>query len=146
MVLQRMHRFLMLWLLVAVQVMAPFIHAHAGAVHGDHVQLMHVHALMQSAATDEVAADAGHGVEIAVAQVNSSAAADPEQQEAAVCELIQKQENELRRLQSAQFLDSCSSLSVNPVTLATSASPFITAIARGRFTTTLTYLLPSLDW
>lgn len=63
-----MHRFLMLGLLVAVQVMAPFIHAHAGVVHGGHVQFLHVHGLMQGAAVDESATCPAHGAEIAVAQ------------------------------------------------------------------------------
>lgn len=63
----------MLWLVIALQAMAPFIHAHAGAVqsgsgYAGHGGFLHVH---QKAPADvpyhAIAADE-HGAEIAVAQ------------------------------------------------------------------------------
>ena len=61
----------MLWLLVALQVMAPFIHAHAGAVQLDHAGFLHAH---QGAHSDAVyhASEVGeHGAEVGVAQAMS---------------------------------------------------------------------------
>ncbi|HWR76547.1 MAG TPA: hypothetical protein VN283_04980 [Thiobacillus sp.] len=59
---------LTLWFVIALQVMNPFIHAHAGAVQLDHANLSHVH---QGAHSDDawhvIAADE-HGAEVAVAQ------------------------------------------------------------------------------
>jgi len=64
---------LMLWFVIALQAMAPFIHAHAGAVqpgsgYAGHGGFLHVH---QKAPADvpyhAIAADE-HGAEIAVAQ------------------------------------------------------------------------------
>jgi len=57
----------MLWFFVALQTMAPFIHAHAGAVQLNHAGFLHVH---QGAHGDDawhVATDE-HGAEVEVAQ------------------------------------------------------------------------------
>ena len=64
----RLHRFLMLWFLVALQATTPFIHAHAGAVQLNHASFLHVHqgahgdAAYHTLATDE------HGAQVDVAQ------------------------------------------------------------------------------
>lgn len=64
---QRSFRYLMLWLFIALQAMAPFIHAHAGAVRLDHTGFMHLHqGSAGDAAWHAVASDA-HGTEVAVA-------------------------------------------------------------------------------
>ena len=64
----RLKRFLMLWFLVALPAMAPFIHAHAGAVQFNHASFLHVHqGVHTDAAYHTLAADA-HGAEIDVAQ------------------------------------------------------------------------------
>lgn len=57
----------MLWLFIALQAMAPFIHAHAGTVRLDHTGFMHLHqGSAGDAAWHAVASDA-HGTEVAVA-------------------------------------------------------------------------------
>lgn len=57
----------MLWFFVALQTMAPFIHAHAGAVQLNHAGFLHVHQGVHSDAAWHVAADE-HGAEVEVAQ------------------------------------------------------------------------------
>lgn len=63
-----MHRFLMLWFFIALQAVAPFIHAHAGAVHLHHAGFLHLHeaAAPGEAAWHAMVAD-DHGTEVAVA-------------------------------------------------------------------------------
>lgn len=58
----------MLWFFVALQALAPFIHAHAGAVHLHHAGFLHLHetAAHGEAAWHVMAAD-DHGTEVAVA-------------------------------------------------------------------------------
>ena len=57
----------MLWFFVALQTMAPFIHAHAGAVQLNHAGFLHVHQGVHGDAAWHVAADE-HGAEVEVAQ------------------------------------------------------------------------------
>ena len=59
-------RFLMLGFFVALQTMAPFIHAHAGAVHLTHAGFLHVHQGVHGDAAWHVAADE-YGAEVEVA-------------------------------------------------------------------------------
>lgn len=61
-------RFLMLWFFVALQTMAPFIHAHAGAVQLNHAGFLHLHQGVHSDAAWHVTAADEHGVEVEVAQ------------------------------------------------------------------------------
>lgn len=68
----RILRLLMLWLFVALQAMAPFIHAHAhahaGEVRADHSGFLHLHqGVHVDAAWHAMAADE-HGAEIAMEQ------------------------------------------------------------------------------
>ncbi|MBI1285020.1 MAG: hypothetical protein GC183_11865 [Thiobacillus sp.] len=58
----------MLWLFVALQAMAPFIHAHAGAVRVDHGGFLHLHQGMQDDVTYQAMAADDHGAEVAVEQ------------------------------------------------------------------------------
>ena len=39
----RFHRLLMLWLVIALQALTPFVHAHAGTVQLNHTGWLHVH-------------------------------------------------------------------------------------------------------
>jgi len=64
----RFLRFLMLWLFVALQAMAPFIHAHAGAVRVDHGGFMHLHQGMHGDVAYHAMAADEHGAEVAVEQ------------------------------------------------------------------------------
>lgn len=58
----------MLWFVIALQAMAPFIHAHAGAVQLDHAGFLHGHpGVHGDAAWHAMAADE-HGMETEVAQ------------------------------------------------------------------------------
>ncbi|MDP3420877.1 MAG: hypothetical protein Q8S10_08135 [Thiobacillus sp.] len=61
-------RFLMLWFFVALQTMAPFIHAHAGAVQLNHSGFLHVHQGVHGDAAWHVVAGDEHGAEVEVAQ------------------------------------------------------------------------------
>jgi len=61
-------RFLMLGFFVALQTMAPFIHAHAGAVQLNHAGFLHVHQGAHSDAAWHVVAGDEHGAEVEVAQ------------------------------------------------------------------------------
>lgn len=62
------YRYLMLGFFVALQTMAPFIHAHAGAVQLSHAGFLHVHQGVHSDATWHVMAADEHGVQVEVAQ------------------------------------------------------------------------------
>jgi hypothetical protein len=58
----------MLWFFVALQAMAPFIHAHAGAVQLNHAGFLHVHEGVHGDAAYHAMATAEHGEEVGVAQ------------------------------------------------------------------------------
>ncbi len=58
----------MLWFFVALQTMAPFIHAHAGAVQLNHAGFLHVHQGAHGDAAWHVVAADEHGAEVEVAQ------------------------------------------------------------------------------
>lgn len=58
----------MLWLFLALQTMAPFIHAHAGAAHLHHAGFLHAHQGVHSDATWHVMAGVEHGTEVEVGQ------------------------------------------------------------------------------
>lgn len=64
----RLHRFLMLWFLVALQATTPFIHAHAGAVQLNHASILHVHQGVHSDAAYHTLAADEHGAQVDVAQ------------------------------------------------------------------------------
>jgi hypothetical protein len=57
----------MLWFVIALQAMTPFIHAHAGAVQLNHSGLLHAHGVHGDAAYHAVV-NGEHGAEVAVAQ------------------------------------------------------------------------------
>jgi hypothetical protein len=58
----------MLWFFVALQTMAPFVHAHAGAVQLTHPGFLHVHQGVQTDAAWHVTAADAHGAQTEVAQ------------------------------------------------------------------------------
>ena len=58
----------MLWFFVALQTMAPFIHAHAGAMHLSHSGFLHVHQGVHGDTAWHVMAADEHGAEVEVAQ------------------------------------------------------------------------------
>lgn len=58
----------MLWLLVALEVMTPFIHAHAGAVQLKHASFMHLNQGAHGDAVYHALAADEHGASIDVAQ------------------------------------------------------------------------------
>lgn len=58
----------MFWLVIALQAMTPFVHAHAGAVQLSHAGVLHVNPSVHSDAAYHVVAADGHGAEIEVAQ------------------------------------------------------------------------------
>ena len=58
----------MLWFFVALQTMAPFIHAHAGAVQLKHAGFLHVHQGAHTDASWHVMTADEHGAEVEVAQ------------------------------------------------------------------------------
>ena len=66
-----MTRYLMLWIVIVLQTMTPFIHAHAGSVQISHASLNHAHAHAHAGAHVESAyhplAASEHGAEIEVA-------------------------------------------------------------------------------
>lgn len=64
----RLHRFLMLWFLVALQATTPFIHAHAGAVQLNHANFLHVHQGVHGDAAYHTLAADEHGAQVDVAQ------------------------------------------------------------------------------
>ena len=64
----RLHRFLMLWFLIALLAMTPFIHAHAGVVQLNHVDFLHVHQSVHNDAAYHTLAADEHGAEFEVAQ------------------------------------------------------------------------------
>ena len=55
------------WFFVALQVVAPFIHAHAGSVQLNHTGFLHAHQDGQSDASWHVMAEDVHGAEVEVA-------------------------------------------------------------------------------
>ncbi len=57
----------MLWLFVALQAMAPFIHAHAGVMQVEHAGFMHLHQGAEGDVAWHGAASGEHGTEVAVA-------------------------------------------------------------------------------
>ncbi|MHB1213964.1 MAG: hypothetical protein ACYCY9_03155 [Thiobacillus sp.] len=63
----RLHRLLMFWCVIALQAMAPFIHAHAGAVQLGHADLPHVHQGAHGDAAYHAVVNGEHGAEVAVA-------------------------------------------------------------------------------
>lgn len=64
-----MTRYLMLWIVIVLQTMTPFIHAHAGSVQISHASLNHAHAHAGAHAESAYHALAAseHGAEIEVA-------------------------------------------------------------------------------
>ena len=58
----------MLWFFVALQTMAPFIHAHAGTVQLNHGRFLHLHQGVHGDAQSHVMAADQHGTEVEVAQ------------------------------------------------------------------------------
>ncbi len=64
----RIPRFLMLWLFVALQVMTPFIHAHASVVQFDRTVALHVCEDLHSDAVYHASAIGERGTEVRVAQ------------------------------------------------------------------------------
>lgn len=67
-VVHRFSRFLMLVLFVALQAMAPFLHAHAGAVQLNHGGLLHMHTGSHADAGHPMLEADAHGTEVGVAQ------------------------------------------------------------------------------
>jgi hypothetical protein len=64
----RFRRLLMLWLVIALQAWAPFIHAHAGTVHLEHSGLLHVNQSVHGDASYHAVSSDELGPEIEVAQ------------------------------------------------------------------------------
>jgi len=62
-----MTRYLMLWIVIVLQTMTPFIHAHAGAVQISHASLHHAHAGAHAESAYHALAASEHGAEIEVA-------------------------------------------------------------------------------
>jgi hypothetical protein len=58
----------MLWFVIALQAMTPFIHAHAGAVQLNHSGLLHTHQGVHGDAAYHAVVNGEHGAEVAVAQ------------------------------------------------------------------------------
>ena len=58
----------MLWFLIALQAMTPFIHAHAGALQLNHANFLHLHQGMPGDAAYHALAADEHGAEFEVAQ------------------------------------------------------------------------------
>lgn len=58
----------MLWLFIVLQMMTPFIHAHAGVVQLDHASLLHAHTGMHNDPAYHAIAAEEHGAEIEVAR------------------------------------------------------------------------------
>lgn len=58
----------MFWFVIALQAMAPFIHAHAGAVQLNHADFLHLHQGAHSDAAWHGMASDEHGAEVEVAQ------------------------------------------------------------------------------
>lgn len=64
----RLHRFLMLWLLVALQATMPFVHAHAGAVRLNRANFLHLHQALQGDVPCHALTADEHGAEFEVVQ------------------------------------------------------------------------------
>lgn len=67
MVPNRLTRYLMLWSVIVLQTMTPFIHAHAGAVQISHANLIHAHIGAHAESAYHALAASEHGAEIEVA-------------------------------------------------------------------------------
>lgn len=66
--LQRLHHLLIFWLLIALQAMTPFIHAHANVLPAAHAGGLHMHPHSYSDVRGQTASSDGHGPRIEVAQ------------------------------------------------------------------------------
>jgi len=64
----RLYRMWMFWLVIALQAMTPFIHAHAGTAQLNHAGWMHIHSPLGSDAACQAASHADHEAEVGVAQ------------------------------------------------------------------------------
>ena len=58
----------MFWIVLALQAMAPFIHAHADVLHPGHAHGPHVHQALSGAAAGDAVVHGHHDVTVAVAQ------------------------------------------------------------------------------
>ncbi|OZA28754.1 MAG: hypothetical protein B7X93_06870 [Hydrogenophilales bacterium 17-61-9] len=63
----RLIRYLMLWSVIVLQTMTPFIHAHAGAVQISHASLIHAHIGAHAESAYHALAASERGAEIEVA-------------------------------------------------------------------------------
>ena len=64
----RFHRLLMLWFVIALQALTPFVHAHAGTVQLDHTGWLHVPPGVSSDVTYHAIESGKQGVEVEVVQ------------------------------------------------------------------------------
>jgi len=64
----RFLRLLMLWLVIALQAMTPFVHAHAGSAQASHASWLHGHAGVPGDVAYHLAENREQGTEIEVAQ------------------------------------------------------------------------------
>ena len=62
-----MPRYLMLWIVIVLQAMTPFIHAHAGSVQLNHGSLSHAQTGVHAESAYHALAASEHGAEIEVA-------------------------------------------------------------------------------
>lgn len=62
-----MSRYLMYWIVIALQTMTPFIHAHASVVQISHASLSHAHTGAHAGSPDHALAASDQGAEIEVA-------------------------------------------------------------------------------
>ena len=62
-----MTRYLMLWIVIVLQTMTPFIHAHAGSVHINHASLSHAQTGAHADSAYHALAASERGAEIEVA-------------------------------------------------------------------------------
>jgi hypothetical protein len=58
----------MLWFVIALQALTPFIHAHAGVVQASHAGFLHVHQSVHGDATSHALEQGEQDVEVEVAQ------------------------------------------------------------------------------
>lgn len=85
-----LRRVLMLWLVIALQALMPFIHAHAGAVHLSHSGFLNTHQAAHGDVAYHAISTGEHGAEIEVAQgmlLRHAAKAVAEAQSVAPCPL-----------------------------------------------------------
>ena len=64
----RLHRLLMLWFVIALQALTPFVHAHAGAVQLSHTSWLHVHPGVHGDVTYHAIESGEEGEEVEVGQ------------------------------------------------------------------------------